>query len=127
MRWVWKAGNRVQYDLVARSYESNGAAGASVATFFASHVTFYGKNGSTLVADASQAIVDEVANTITLDGNVHAHSTSGMTLACDTLRYDRATEMLHGSGHVVITDAHGMRASGNSIDTDVTLTHARMQ
>jgi len=118
--------NREEYDLIARSFESNGAQGASVATFSLVHVTFYGNDG-TLVSDSAQAIVDEMANTITLVGNVHARSSSGMTLSCDTLRYDRATQMVHGQGHVVMTNARGMRATGDSVDTDITLTRARMQ
>lgn len=118
--------NRKEYDLVARSYESNGAQGASIATFSIVHVTFYGKGGA-LVSNAAKAIVDEAANTITLAENVHARSNSGMTLTCDTLRYDRTTQMVHGEGHVVMTNAQGMRATGNSVDTDITLTRARMQ
>jgi LPS export ABC transporter protein LptC len=127
VRFVAQAGNRKQYDLIAHSYESNGAQGASVATFFLSHIVFYGKHGTKLVADSQRAIVDETANMVTLTGNVRTLSGSGMTLDCDTLRYNRTTEMIHGEGHVVMTDPHGMRASGNSVDTDLTLTRARMQ
>lgn len=118
--------NRKQYDLVARSYESNGAQGAAIATFFTVHVVFYGARGATLTANAERAIVDESANTITLVGNVRSRSSSGMTLDCDTLRYNRITEMVHGEGHVAMTDAHGMRATGNTVDTDISLTRARM-
>lgn len=118
--------NRKQYDLIANSFVSNGTQGTSVATFSIVHVTFYGKNG-TLVANSAQAIVDEAANTITLAGNVHARSSSGMTLTCDTLRYDKSSQMVHGEGHVAMTNGHGMRATGNTVDTDITLTHARMQ
>lgn len=127
VRWVWKAGNRVQYDLIARSYESSGAQGSAVTTFFDAHVTFYGKRGGRLFADAAQAVVDEATNTITLSGNVRSRTGSGMTLDCDTLRYDRSTQRIHGRGHVVITDPHGMRATGNSVDADLALSRARMQ
>lgn len=118
--------NRKQYDLVASSYESNGAQGASVATFFNVHVVFYGADGSRLTATSQRAVVDESANTVTLVGNVHSRSSSAMTLDCDSLRYDRKTELLHGQGHVTMTDGHGMRATGNTVDTDLSMTHARM-
>ncbi len=119
--------NQKEYDLIAHSYESSGAQGTSVATFFQVHVTFYGKNGARLAADASQAIVDEAQNTITLADAVRARTATGMMLRCDRLRYDRSTQRVHGEGHVIITDGHGMRATGNSVDTDITLTNARMQ
>ncbi len=115
----------MEYDLIARSFESNGRQGTSVATFSDVHVTFYARDG-TLVSSAAQAIVDEVANTITLHGSVHAKSSSGATLDCDTLRYDRASATIHGQGHVVMTNPRGMRATGNSVDSDVTLTKVRM-
>ncbi len=121
------AGNRKEYDLVARSYESVGVQGSTVATLFQVHAIFFGKSGSKLVADAAKAIIDETANTITLMDNVHARTSSGMTLDCDRLRYDRATEMVHGEGHVVMTDPHGMRATGNTVDSDITLTRTHLQ
>ncbi len=124
---VWQVGNRKVYDLLARSYESNGRQGLSVSTFFDVHVTFYGKRGTTLVADSARAIVDEATNTVVLSGHVHAHNGEGMTLSCDTLQYDRATEMIHGEGHVEMTSPRGMRATGNSVDTDINMTHARLQ
>jgi LPS export ABC transporter protein LptC len=127
VRWVWKADNRTVYDLVARSFESNGAQGNAVTTFFDASVTFYGTRGNRLVATASQAIVDQATNTITLVGNVRARNGTGMTLTCDTLRYDRGTEMLHGQGNVVMTDPHGMRATGDSVDADLTLSKATMR
>ncbi len=121
------AGNRREYDLIARSYESVGVQGSTVATLFHVHAIFFGRTGSKLIADAAKAIVDEVANTITLMDNVHARTSSGMTLDCDRLRYDRVTEMVHGEGHVVMTDPHGMRATGNSVDSDITLTRTHLQ
>ena len=127
VRFVSQVGNRRQYVLVAHSYESVGKQGSSVTTAFDAHVVFYGKHGERLTADSARAIADETTNTITLVGNVKARSASKMTLDCDTLRYDRSTEMIHGEGHVVMTDAHGMRATGNSVDTDITLTRAKMQ
>lgn len=127
VRFVQQVGNRKQYDLVARWYESNGLQRQAVATFFSVHVTFYARNGARLSADASKAIVNEMSNTVTLVGNVHARANAGMTLDCDRLRYDRTSEMVHGDGHVVITDARGMRATGDRVDSDITLTRTRMQ
>jgi LPS export ABC transporter protein LptC len=127
VRIVSQKGNRKQYQLIARSYVSNGAAGSAKASFTIPHVTFYARDGSTLVADAPRADIDQSANTVELTGGVRAHNSSGMTLQCDTLRYDRATEMIHGTGHVVITDRNGLHATGNRLDTDITLTHTQMQ
>ncbi len=127
VRIVQQLGNRKEYDLIAHSYESNGAQGSTIATFFVVHVTFFDKNGTKLVADAPEAIVDEASNTVALTGRVHAKADSGMTLDCDRLTYDRNTEMVHGEGHVVIKNAHGMRATGNRVDSDITLTRAAMQ
>ena len=35
--------------------------------------------------------------------------------------------MLHGTGDVVVTDPKGFRATGSSFDSDISLTHMRMQ
>jgi LPS export ABC transporter protein LptC len=120
-------GNRRQYDLLARSYESIGAQGSERAHFVHVHITFYSKGGSTLVADAPQAVWDQLANTITLSGGVKARNDTGTTLSCDTLLYDNATEIVHGTGHVVIASKSGFRASGNRFDSNIALTRTRMQ
>ncbi|MGR4064988.1 MAG: LPS export ABC transporter periplasmic protein LptC [Vulcanimicrobiaceae bacterium] len=127
VRIVQQIGNRKQYELLARSYESRGVQGAARATFQDVHVTFYGKDGSTLQAQAPQAVVDEIANTVTLLPTVQARSSNAITLFCDRLVYNRATQMFHGEGNVVIANGRGLRATGSSIDTDVTLTKTRMQ
>ena len=85
--------NRKQYELLARSYQSSGAQGAARAVFQDVHVTFFGKDGSTLTAQAPQAVLDESANTVTLQPRVRARSSSGITLVCDRLVYDRHTQM----------------------------------
>jgi len=120
-------GNRRQFDLLARSYESIGAQGSERAQFEHVHITFYSKDGSTLTGEAPQAVWDQVANTIELRGGVTARNNTGTTLTCDTLLYDNATEMIHGTGHAMITSATGFRASGNRFDSNVSLTHTRMQ
>ncbi len=119
--------NRRQYELIARSYESTGAVGTTRARFQQVQVSFYALDGSSLMASAPKAIIDQAANTIELRGGVRAHSSSGATLACDQLVYNRATEMLHGRGHVVITDPGGFSGTGSSFDSNVSLTTMSMQ
>lgn len=127
VRIVSQKGNRKQYELITRSFVSNGAQGAARATFRNVHVTFFAADGSTLVADAPRAILDQTANVVELAGGVKAHNSSGMTLDCDDMVYDRTTEMIHGTGHVVIRDANGLYATGHRLDSDITLTHTKMQ
>lgn len=119
--------NRIDYDLLASSYESRGPQGSTRAVFKVARVTFRDRTGSTITADAPTAIVDEGANTVTLTDGVHAHTSNGMTLQCDRLVYLRTAGRLHGSGHVVVTDPKGFRATGTSFDSDLSLTAMRMQ
>lgn len=118
--------NRVDYDLLASSYESKGPQGGALAVFADARVTFH-RNGSTITATAPQAVVDQPAKTVTLRNRVHARTSSGMTLECDQLVYDRPSGMLHGTGNVVVTDPKGFRAMGSSFESDISLTHMRMQ
>ncbi len=119
--------NRVDYDLLASSYESRGPQGSARAVFKNARVTFHDARGATIAADAPEALVDEAANTVTLIDGVHAHTSAGMTLQCEQLVYRRATGTLHGNGHVVVTDPKGFRATGTSFDSDLSLTAMRMQ
>jgi hypothetical protein len=119
--------NRIDYDLLASSYESTGPQGGARAVFQNARVTFRDKHGATIAAKAPQAVVDQTAHTVTLMNGVHAHTSSGMTLECTQLVYQQATGMLHGSGNVVVTDPKGFRATGSSFDSDISLTHMRMQ
>ncbi|MGA7354457.1 MAG: hypothetical protein WA431_12080 [Candidatus Cybelea sp.] len=119
--------NHIEYDLLASSYESKGPAGAAFGVFRDARVTFRDTKGSTVVARAPRAIVDQSANTVTLVDGVHARTSSGMTLECTQLVYEHATGMLHGTGNVVITDPKGFRATGSSFDSDLSLTHIRMR
>lgn len=127
IRAFYSRGNRREYALVALAYTSTGAQGASTAVFTTATLHFYAKDGSTMTATAPKATVDERANRVTLSGGAHATNSNGQTLSCDTLVYDRMTEMLHGDGNVTITDAHGLTATAQSIDSDISLTHTRMQ
>ncbi|HEY6327298.1 MAG TPA: hypothetical protein VIW73_12380 [Candidatus Cybelea sp.] len=119
--------NRVDYDLLASSYESKGPQGLARAVFSDARVTFRDRHGSSITASAPQAVVDQGANTVTLLNGVNARSSSGMTLQCTQLVYDRASGMLHGDGAVVVTDPKGFRATGSSFDSDISLTHMRMR
>ncbi len=119
--------NRVDYDLLASSYQSEGPQGDQRAVFQNARVTFHDRKGATFAANAPQAVVDQSADTVTLLNGVHARTSSGMTLECTQLVYQRATGMLHGNGNVVVTDPKGFRATGSSFDSDISLTHMRMQ
>ena len=127
VRFVAQRLSRVQYDLLASSFESVGAQGSARVNFANVRVTFHGKDGSVLKAQSPHAIVDQITNTIEMEGGVQAHNDRGTTLSCDTLQYDHATEMLYGTGHVVIMSANGFKATGNSFESDISLTHTRMQ
>ena len=80
-----------------------------------------------LLAQAPTATIDQATGIVGLEGGVHARNSKGVTLQCDRLTYDHTTEMLHGEGHVIITDPDGLRATGNRFDSNVALTNARMQ
>ena len=119
--------NRVDYDLLASSYESKGPQGLARAVFSDARVTFRDRHGSEITASAPHAVVDQGANTVTLLDGVNARSSSGMTLQCTQLVYDRASGMLHGNGAVIVTDPKGFRATGSSFDSDISLTHMQMR
>jgi hypothetical protein len=119
--------NRIDYDLLASSYESKGPQGAARAVFQNARVTFRDQHGATIRATAPQAVIDQTANTVTLLNGVSARTSAGMTLHCTQLVYKRAVGMLHGDGNVVVTDPKGFRATGSSFDSDISLTHMRMQ
>jgi hypothetical protein len=127
IRFSHQVHNRVDYDLLASSFVSKGPQGDQRAVFQDARVTFRDPNGSTVVANAPQALVDQTADTVTLINGVHARTSSGMTLKCNQLVYQRATGMLHGTGAVVVTDPKGFRATGSSFDSDLSLTHMRMR
>jgi LPS export ABC transporter protein LptC len=120
-------GNRTEYDLLARSYEEGGPQGSYVATFKDVTVTFHGKDGSTLTAQGPIAQLDQAANTIRMTGGVRAKTESGTSLTCDRLLYDHATQMIFGTGHVVVIDKQGFRATGSKFRSDISLTHVQMQ
>ena len=127
MRIIQQVQNRIEYELIAKSYESRGPQGKARAVFQDAHVTFHDRDGKTMTAVAPQAILDEDADTITLLKSVHAQTSTGMQLDCDRLVYDRIGQALRGNGNVVITDPKGFRGTGSSFESDISLTHMRMQ
>jgi LPS export ABC transporter protein LptC len=127
VRIIQQVQNHIEYELIAKSYESKGAQGKARAVFQDASVTFHDRNGKTMTATAPQAVLDENANTITLLDSVHAQTSTGMQLDCNRLVYDRTGQMLRGDGNVVIVDPKGFRGTGSSFESDISLTHMRMQ
>jgi hypothetical protein len=127
VRLIQQIQNRVEYELVTNSYESTGTQGRELAVARDATITFHDRKGITLTARAPQAILDEKANTITLLNDVHGRTSSGITLTCDRLVYDRKAQLFHGYGNVVIVNANGFRGTGSKFDSDVALSHIRMQ
>lgn len=127
IRFSHQVHNRIDYDLLASSFVSKGPQADQRATFQNARVTFRDFKGSTVVANAPQALVDQTADTVTLFDGVHARTSAGMTLQCTQLVYSRASGMLHGTGAVVVTDPKGFRATGSSFDSDLSFTHMRMR
>jgi hypothetical protein len=127
VRLIQQNQNRIEYELVTKSYESSGAQGRELALARDATITFHDRKGITLTARAPKAILDERANTITLVDDVHARTSSGVTLTCDRLVYDRTEQLFHGYGNVVLVNANGFRGTGSKFDSDVSLSHVRMQ
>ncbi|MGH7754939.1 MAG: LPS export ABC transporter periplasmic protein LptC, partial [Vulcanimicrobiaceae bacterium] len=82
-------------------------------------ITFYLSDGRTLVASAPRATVRGADHSITLLGGVHAHSSDGMTLTSDSLRYDGTSQVLHAEGNVHMTSPQGERMQGRRLDWNV--------
>ncbi len=127
VRFIETKQNRKQFEILTRSFQSKGAAGTAVLSYNDVKIDFFGKDGSELNATAPEATVDQRTNLVVMSGGVHAKNSAGMTLQCDTLTYDRSTEMVHGDGNVVITNPNGFRGMGSHFDSNVSLTDAKMQ
>ncbi len=125
-----QTGNRKEYQLVAKSLTSRSTQSVGQATFQQAAVTFYGKDGTTLVAHAPIARIDEKHRDVVMTGGVRATTGSGMTLTCDRLTYDQQTSLLHGEGNVRITGMQGGQQqvlTGNTFTSDVKLTNMVMK
>ena len=118
-------GNRKVYQLVTNSYTSHSAQNVTQAQFAHPTVTFYAKDGTKLTATAPSAGVHS-GKQVVLTGGVHATTSKGLTLTCDTLTYDQTSEMLYGEGHVRITGEQGgaqQLLTGSHFKSDVKLTN----
>jgi len=130
VRIIQSAGNRRLYELTAASSVSRSAQAMAQATFQQPTVIFYDKSGTQLRAQAPTATLDQRNRQVTMSGGVHATTSTGLTLECDRLVYDRATGMIHGEGNVRMTGMQGGARTvltGNVFDSDVTLTQMRMR
>ncbi|MBV8300165.1 MAG: LPS export ABC transporter periplasmic protein LptC [Candidatus Eremiobacteraeota bacterium] len=85
------------------------------------HITFVDKNGTTTIADAPKAHLTERNKTVVMTGGVHAHTSTGSVLACDSLTYDGDTERFHGEGNVHLIAPNGFDLAGRHLDGDVKL------
>jgi LPS export ABC transporter protein LptC len=85
------------------------------------HVTFFDTQGRTMVADAPRGTVLEKDKSVVMSGGVRARTESGMTLNCDTLRYNDQTQLVHGEGNCLLTSPDGEQLRGQRIDADVHL------
>ena len=124
-----RQGNRKLYELLAKSSEGE-LTQAVQARFEDTHVTFYDKSGSTMVADAPVTTVDERHHRVVMSGGVHAKASTGMTLVCDVLTYDSKSGMIHGDRNVRINGTQGgteQTLTGNSFDSDLKFTQMRIQ
>ena len=120
-------GNRIVYVLRADSTAAvRFSVGSGHSTFARPHIVFHQPGSKTLTADSPVATVDEKTKSVVMSGGVHARTENGVTLTCDQLRYDDASEMIHGTGHVLLTMPEGERLSGDTIDADSRLDHVRM-
>ncbi len=80
------------------------------------HVVFYGDAGKRLHADSPAGTVEEKDKTVVMTGGVRARTDDGMTLRSDVLRYDDETQVVHGTGHVVVTFPQGEELQGETVD-----------
>ncbi len=130
VRIVEQSGNRKLYELIARSYVSHSAQNIAQATFQQATVTFYDKDGTSLTAESPQAAVDERSKQVMLSGGVHARTSTGATLTCDRLFYDRSTSLVTGNGNVRMTALqNGSREvlTGSTFTSDIKLTRMVMK
>jgi LPS export ABC transporter protein LptC len=121
------AHNRRVYLVTAKSSVGDRLGdGSFIVALSIPHVTFFDKDGKTLIGDSPKAVVTERDKTIAMSGGVTARTQDGAVLTCDTLSYDGRVERIHGEGNVVLTSARGDRLTGDTIDGDVRLNHVTL-
>ena len=96
-------------------------------TFAQTHVTFYDTDGTTLQGDAPTTTIDKASSSVVMQGGVNGKTSTGITLQCDQLTYDRRSGQLRGVGNVHIVGAAGYSLSGGSFTSDLRLTHVHME
>lgn len=88
------------------------------------HITFVDRTGAHTVADAPKARIAERDKSVVMTGGVHARTSAGTVLTCDTLTYRGANERFLGEGHVLLVSPSSngnISISGDRIDGDVRL------
>jgi LPS export ABC transporter protein LptC len=85
-------------------------------TFVNPHITFYGSDGKTVVADAPTGFVVQRARTVRMTGGVHAVSGDGVKLTSDSMLYDGTSETIHAKGDVVMMSPQGSELQGDTLD-----------
>jgi lipopolysaccharide assembly outer membrane protein LptD (OstA) len=121
-------GGRRVYTIRALAFRGDvGTGGGSgIATLEQPHITFVDRSGTTTIADAPKATVTQRDKSVLMTGGVHARTSDGSNLTCDTLRYDGATEHFFGTGHVVMTGTSGLALTGNYLTGDVRLRNVQV-
>ena len=119
--------NTREYELLARTIHSLGAASDARVGLTDVRVTFTARDGSTLVARSPRAIVDERDGSIEMTGGVRAENKAGVRLTCQSLTYRRGAQSLHGSGDVHLHGERGMNAVGRTVDADIALSKVRIE
>lgn len=125
VRMSGQNGNRKTYQLLAKAYTAHSAQNLTQAQFAQPTVTFFAKDGTRMTATSPTAAV-QGGKHVVLSGGVHAKTSTGLTLSCDTLTYNQKTEMLEGEGNVRITGMQGgaqQLLTGNHFTSDVKLTN----
>ncbi|MBV9149138.1 MAG: hypothetical protein JO024_04695 [Candidatus Eremiobacteraeota bacterium] len=125
---VQQIGNRRVYELFARSSDSTLQSQTnSKGVFRQTRVKFYSPDGSSLTGAAPLATIDTAAETVTLQGGVHAKSSDGVILDCDQLQYERRTGQLIGTGNVHVVNPSGEALTGGSFRSDLRLSHVHVE
>ncbi len=109
-------GNRKVYVLRADSESGQYFGGDTGSSDFVNpHVTFFGKHGQRLIADAPFGTAVAKEKSLRMRGGVHARTADGKTLTSDTLRYADPNETVYGDGNVVLTSPSGDRLEGEHL------------
>ena len=108
----------------AKAVYDRTADGTAVATFTNPIVVFHDRRNRTMFATAPEAVAHDKDKTVVMNGGVHAKTTDGETLTCDSLSYDARHEQIRGIGHVVLVNAKTHdTVSGTSLTSDLSFEH----